>query len=232
MARIKLPELPISKLELRRLRQRYKKVLNCTEGVDGDMVNESIDNYLLEEVDYKDKVCFDLGANVGGFTQIAIDSGAKMVYSVDCDPRNFAKLEKSFANDDFVELIFTAVSGLKDKTLKIYKSQSNNKHCSTSIMKKMKFGEYDEVPNTHIKKLFKKYQPDIVKIDVESAEYTMIDDILDYFPDVLFIEFHGGKHKELMEEMIQTFSEKYTQSRIEPLVVFGKVLAYDCFFKK
>lgn len=232
MPRIKLPKLPLERLDRRRLRQKYKKALNCVEGVDGDMVNESIDNYLLEDVDYKGKVCLDLGANIGGFTQVALDSGAEMVYAVDCDARNFEMLENNFKNDDFVELIFTAVSGLKDKTLKIYKSNSNNSHCSTSIVSKMRFGEYDEVPNTHIKKLFKKYQPDIVKIDVESAEYTMLDDILDYFPDVLFIEFHSGKHKHLMDDAIQRFSEKYTHSKIEPLIVFGGTMAYDCFFKK
>ena len=99
-------------------------------------------------------------------------------------------------------------------------------------MSKSRFNEYDEVKNIQIKKLFDKYKPDIVKIDIESAEYTCIEDILEYFPDVLFIEFHGGKHKHILHETTDTFIEKYNYHEIEPLVVFQAHTANDCFFKK
>ena len=203
MSRVKLPEFPISKTERTRLKKKYVKILGATEGVDDSMIGESITNYLIPEIDYKGMVCLDLGANIGAFTQIALDSGASKVCTVECDARNFEKLQATFQYDDYVDLIYAAVSGLPDKTLKIFKSSSQNAHCSTSIESKMKFSEYDEVENIHLKKLLKKYNPDVIKMDIESAEYTLIDTLMDYGPKYLFIELHAGKHRAEMYQVLE-----------------------------
>jgi FkbM family methyltransferase len=232
MSRVKLPEFPISKLERTRLKKKYVKILGAAEGVDDSMIGESIANYLIPEVDYKGMVCLDLGANIGAFTQIALDSGASKVCTVECDARNFEKLESSFKNDDYVDLVYAAVSGLRDKTLKIFKSSSQNAHCSTSIMNKMKFNEYDEVENIHLKKLLKKYKPDIIKMDIESAEYTLIDTLIEYSPKYLFIELHAGKYRAEMNQTLERLQSIYSHSKVVPLVIYTKTLiAYDCFFK-
>ena len=89
--RLELPELPMSNIDRRRIRKSYAEKLNATEGVDRGMINESLDNYYKSNIDYTDKVCLDLGANVGAFTQIALDLGAKQVTSEECDRRNFSK---------------------------------------------------------------------------------------------------------------------------------------------
>ena len=232
MSRVKLPEFPISKLEKTRLKKKYVKILGAAEGVDDNMIGESITNYLIPEIDYKEMVCLDLGANIGAFTQIALDSGASKVCTVECDSRNFEKLQSTFQNDDYVDLIYAAVSGLPDKTLKIFKSSSQNAHCSTSIENKMKFSEYDEVENIHLKKLLKKYNPDVIKIDIESAEYTLIDTLIDYNPKYLFIELHAGKHRTEMNQTLERLQLIYAYSKVVPLVIYSKTLiAYDCFFK-
>jgi len=231
MERIKLPNLPISKEDKRSLKKKYVEILKAEEQVDKKMIDQSINNYLLKEVDYKNKICLDLGCNIGAFTQIALDSEAKKVYSVECDKRNFEKISKTFENESQVELIFGAVSGLEEEKIKIYKSSSGNKHCSTSIISKMRFGEYDEVPNVNFKYLINKINPDIIKIDIESAEYTFIEDLLDYFPETLFIEFHGKKEK--MEKTIELFKSKYKNYKVEPLIIYvNQICGYDCFFKK
>jgi FkbM family methyltransferase len=233
MSRVKLPEFPISKLEKTRLKKKYVKILGATEGVDDSMIGESIANYLIPEIDYKGMVCLDLGANIGAFTQIALDAGASKVCTVECDARNFAKLESTYKNDDYVDLVYAAVSGLPDKTLKIFKSASQNAHCSTSIESKMKFSEYDEVENIHLKKLLKKYNPDIIKMDIESAEYTLIDTLLDYEPKYLFIELHAGKHRAEMYQVLERLQSIYPHSRVVPLIIFtDNLIAHDCFFKK
>ena len=180
MSRVKLPELPISKLEKTRLKRKYVKILGASEEVDDKMIGESITNYLLPEVDYKDAVCLDLGANIGAFTQLALDSGASKVVAVECDLRNFEKLQSAYSNDDYVDLVYAAVSGLPDKTLKIFKATSQNAHCGTSIMNKIKFNEYDEVENIHLKKLLKKYQPDIV---IHLAAESHVDRSIDFPKD-------------------------------------------------
>lgn len=232
MSRVKLPEFPISKLEKTRLKKKYVKILGASEGVDDSMIGESIANYLVPEIDYRGMVCLDLGANIGAFTQIALDSGASKVCTVECDVRNFEKLRETFKNDDYVDLIYAAVSGLPEKTLKIFKSSSQNAHCSTSIENKMKFSEYDYVENIHLKKLLKKYRPDIIKMDIESAEYTLIDTLMDYNPKYLFIELHAGKHRAEMYQALEMLNSIYQYSRTVPLIIYTKTLiAYDCFFK-
>jgi FkbM family methyltransferase len=233
MSRVKLPEFPILKLEKTRLKKKYVKILGASEGVDDTMIAESIANYLIPEVDYKGAVCLDLGANIGTFTQIALDSGASKVCTVECDVRNFEKLRETFKNDDYVDLVYAAVSGLPEKTLKIFKSNSQNAHCSTSIENKIKFSEYDYVENIHLKKLLKKYKPDIIKMDIESAEYTLIDTLIDYQPKYLFIELHAGKHRAEMYQVMERLETVYPYSRIVPLIIFtDNLIAHDCFFKK
>lgn len=231
MEKIIIPNLPLSKEDKKNLKKKYVKILKAEEQVDKNMIDQSISNYLLQEVDYKNKICLDLGSNIGAFTQIALDCGAKKVYSIECDKRNFGKISNSFGNNEKVELIFGAVTGLKEKSIKIYKSSSLNKHCSTSIINKMRFGEYDNVPNLNFKYLVDKINPDIIKIDIESAEYTFIEDLLNYFPETLFIEFHGKKEK--MEQTIDLFKSKYKNFKVEPLIIYvTQIAGYDCFFKK
>ena len=231
--RIDLPQLPMSNIDRRRIRKSYAEKLNATEGVDRGMINESLDNYYKTQIDYSDKICLDLGANVGAFSQIALDLGAKHVTAVECDHRNFSKLEESFKGDDSVDLVNAAVTGTHAKTLKLYKSSAKNKHCSTTIYGKNRYSEYDEVENIHISTLLEKYKPQIIKIDIEGAEYTLMDEVLNYFPEVLFIELHGtGNNEFRMKEYTELLEQKYKNSEIEPLIVFGSVWAHDCLFYK
>jgi FkbM family methyltransferase len=228
-------ELPIDRKTKRKLKAEYKKFLGAIERVDSDMIGESIVNYLIPEVDYTDKVCLDLGANVGGFSKIAMDFGASKVIAVECDNRNYNMLADSFEDSENVELIHGAVSGLEEDTIKIYKNNSQKNHCSTSIIKKKnnQFKEYDEVPNVRFNDLVEKYSPDIVKIDIEGAEYGILEDVLAYYPDVLFIEMHAGTFDSIVRESLQTIVEKYPNNRVEPIVIFtDKLIGYDCFFKK
>lgn len=228
-------ELPIDRKTKRKLKAEYKKFLGAIERVDSDMIGESIVNYLIPEVDYTDKVCLDLGANVGGFSKIAMDFGASKVIAVECDNRNYNMLADSFEDSENVELIHGAVSGLEEDTIKIYKNNSQKNHCSTSIIKKKnnQFKEYDEVQNVRFNDLVEKYSPDIVKIDIEGAEYGILEDVLAYYPDVLFIEMHAGTFDSIVRESLQTIVEKYPNNRVEPIVIFtDKLIGYDCFFKK
>jgi len=228
-------KLPIDRKTKIKLKAKYKKFLGAVEGVDSDMIGESISNYLIPDVDYTDKVCLDLGANIGGFSKLAMDHGASKVIAVECDPRNYSMLEDSFKDSENVELIHAAVSATEDDTIKIYKNNSKRKHCSTSIIKKRnnQFKEYDEVQNIKFNELVDKYSPDIIKIDVEGAEYQILEDVLAYYPDILFIELHAGTFKDVIEESLQLIIEKYPNHKAEPIIIFtDNLIGYDCFFKK
>ena len=219
-----------------KIRKEYKEFLGADESVDSAMICESIANYIIGGVDYAGKVCLDLGANIGGFTKVAQDFGASKVIAVECDHRNFNKLSESFKDADNVECIHGAVSNSDEDTVHIYKSSSRSKHCSVTTIdnKNSKFKEYDEVKAIRFNDLVGKYSPDIIKIDIEGAEYQIIDDVLAYHPDVLFIEFHSGTAKSIIKEKIQMFIDKYPINQIEPQYIYHNPTphVYDCLFKK
>ena len=215
-----------------KLKREYCAYLNATERVDRDMIKDCLRHYSHDDVDYNGKVCLDLGGNVGGFTKIAIDGGASNVYTVECDPRNYAKLQNSFAEEPKANIIHAAVSGCDDETIKIYKGNSAGSHCSTSILKRSSFGEYDEVRNIHIKELLETYKPDIIKIDIEGAEYDIIQDVANYYPEVIFAELHMGKVKQFAQPTIDLLTSLYPKNQVSSFKVFKSIGGYDCWFKK
>jgi FkbM family methyltransferase len=214
------------------LKREYCRYLDATERVDRDMIKDCLTHYIIPEVDYTNKVCLDLGGNVGGFTKIAIDNGATAVYTVECDARNYEKLSNSFANEPKATIIHAAVSGCDDETIKIYKGNSGGSHCSTSILKRSSFNEYDEVKNIHIKQLLEMYKPDIIKVDIEGAEYDIIQDIAQYYPEVIFIELHMGKVKQFAQPTIDLLTGLYPNNQVNSFEVFKNIGGYDCWFKK
>jgi 2-polyprenyl-3-methyl-5-hydroxy-6-metoxy-1,4-benzoquinol methylase len=58
--------------------KNLNKFLNSTEDVDKEMIRDCLKNYNLEEVNFENKICLDLGANIGGFSKIAIENGASL----------------------------------------------------------------------------------------------------------------------------------------------------------
>jgi FkbM family methyltransferase len=216
----------------RELKRKYIKYLNATESVDKNMIVDCITNYITPEIDFTDKVCLDLGGNVGGFTKVAIDGGAKAVYTVECDIRNYEKMAESFADEPKANIIHAAVSDSTAQTIRIFKGNSQQAHCSVSIMKRSKFADYDEVTNVHISTLLKKYQPDIIKIDIEGAEYQIIEFVEAYQPEALFVELHMGKVKQYAQPTLERLSAIYPKQHIKELIVFQSIAGYDCWFTK
>lgn len=211
------------------LRKRYVEELNAIEDVDKSMITESIVNYIQPEINYQDKVCLDLGTNIGAFTKIALDHGAHRVYGVECDLRNYQIAAINFSSSIRAKIIHAAVSGSDQDTLQIYKSNAKSNHSSTSIIKRRgTFTEYDEVKNYHISHLLDEIKPDIIKIDIEGAEYDIIETVMLYKPKVLFIELHGNDEK--ANSVKSRLTEIYNNNKIEEIIIFQKVGGYDCLF--
>lgn len=211
------------------LRKRYAQELGATDRVDKDMIAESISNYIKEEVSYENKICLDLGTNIGAFTKIALEGGASRVYGVECDLRNYNIASNAFASEIKANIIHAAVSGSDQETLTIYKSSSKSNHSSTSILKRNnKFRDYDEVKNYHIDTLLNEIKPDVIKVDIEGAEYDIIESVIDYKPEVLFIELHGDQDN--ARSSIQRLTERYSNSEVSEIIYFGGVGGYDCLF--
>lgn len=213
------------------LRKQYYEFLDAKDRVDRDMINECVYNYDQSKIDYNGKICLDLGANIGGFVKVALDRGASHVIAVECDIRNFEKMANSFASEDRVTLIYGAISNSEESTIKLYKSNSQQNHCTTTIIKRNIFKKYDEVPNIKIQEVLK-FNPEIVKIDIEGAEYQIIDDLLKYLPNILFIELHCGTVKKYTKPTIEKLHNCYPNSNIKERIVYGSISSYDCLFIK
>lgn len=215
----------------KQLFKEYKIFLNAELPIDKNMIKESINNYINEKVDYTNKTCLDLGSNLGTFSKIAIDHGAKEVFAVECDHRNFNKANNSFKEVENVTVIHAAVSGSTEKKLKIFKSNANSNHSSTSILKRgHTFNEYDEVDNVNFTELVNRIKPDIIKIDIEGAEYQILDAVIEYSPVVLFIEIHGSLEK--CTPALAKLRDHYRNYIIDEIIFFNKIGGHDCLFYK
>lgn len=215
------------------LKRKYIQELHPVADIDKEMIKESIKNYVTPLVDYSDKVCLDLGANIGTFAKIAVDHGAKKVYALECDSRNFNIAEENFKLTFKVNMIHAAVSASTQDYIQIYKSDAKSNHSSTSIHKrKGTFNPYERVKNYHIEYLLQQTQPDLIKVDIEGAEYDVIDHIINYNPEILFIEIHAkNAEDEQALKVLEQLKEKYPTYKIEPITAFSRIIGYDCLFK-
>ena len=127
-----------------------------------------------------DKLCFDIGANRGDFTVEAIKQGYRVI-ALEPAPRIFGELVKNFIYDEAVIPLKFAVSQSDYKRIEFYEAEEDglstiNKDWLTSDSMPYKGKPYRTVAaNTiTIDKLAEIYGiPDLIKIDVEGAEWSV-----------------------------------------------------------
>lgn len=183
------------------------------------MVSES-GNIFLTAVANNFEICFckekiqrdinviDIGANVGYYTlHLATLVGNKgKVFAFEPDPLNFSILEKNIHLNNFKNIILVnkAVSNSSSKTILFQNSFNAGGH---SIIKTENADKKIIVETITLDEYFKNFSNkiDLVKIDVEGAEYQVITGALNFFkkfkPTYLIIEFELGNsdshHKKL-----------------------------------
>ena len=118
-------------------------------------------------------VVLDLGANCGGFSKMALDAGAKQVVSLEPCPYNFQVLKM---NAPGAVVLNAAVSENSTGTVKFYYSDSKRSSSSSSTVERRNAsGIFIEVPSYDIMELLLIYRPDVIKMDIESKEYDILD---------------------------------------------------------
>ena len=123
---------------------------------------------------------FDIGANRGDAVVAGLNKGYKVV-AIEAAPRIFRALENNFKNNPNVKLLKFAVAGEDFQTVKFYEciedglSTLNKDWLTADTMpyKGKQFWEVD-VTTITIETLVNLYgEPDLIKIDVEGAEYEV-----------------------------------------------------------
>tara|TARA_B110000438_G_C15791920_1_gene641085 strand:- start:1003 stop:1971 length:969 start_codon:yes stop_codon:yes gene_type:complete len=165
----------------------------------GDIINGVLgDDY--SEIDVKNKIVIDIGANIGDTAIYFISKGAKNVIGVEPFPKNFNLAKKNILKNKMQENIKLIQSGCSSKSgfIKI-----DAEKCDTiSTMQENQKGI--KIPIITIEQIIKENnvpKNSILKIDCEGCEYEIIKSMSkDNFKNFseIFIEYHYG-HKQLTE---------------------------------
>lgn len=158
---------------------------------DVDSVKECIQNYA--RLQCKGKRVLDLGANVGGFSRIAIEQGAVRVVAVEPCPYNFEILKMNSPASENLQ-VGVVPSGDGDMIDFTYATSKRNS-VSSSTEKRMNASDVSiKVPARSILSLLNEIRPQVLKCDIEGGEYGLLDamgEIPDYVEQAAF-EFHKG----------------------------------------
>lgn len=156
---------------------------------------------LYAEFVHDGDLVFDVGANIGEYTELFLELGAQVI-AVDPQPYCIAKLRKKFADDSGVTIVG---QGLDQRQGEATFHISTENRTTSSFSKKFRtkgpfsHREWDkevEVPITTLDALIETFgRPTFCKIDVEGYEANVLEGLTQRIP-VLSFEFSSG----LLEE--------------------------------
>tara|TARA_R110002060_G_scaffold12679_5_gene18052 strand:+ start:2052 stop:2801 length:750 start_codon:yes stop_codon:yes gene_type:complete len=181
------PEGCFEEVELRKQRKSNCWVRRNT--FDAGSLKDCRDNY--SQINCNGKRVLDLGANIGGFSKLAHEQGASLVVALEPCPYNHAILKK---NSPYTQnLQAGAIPSEEDQEINFYYTKSKRNSVSSSTVKRRNASNVSiKVPGLSFKKLLEKYKPQILKIDVEGAEYALLDSIneIPSYVEQAAFEFH------------------------------------------
>ena len=158
-------------------------------------------------------VVYDIGANVGYFTLLAaVLTGEKgQVYAFEPLPRNIEFLKKhiSLNNLSNVEVIQAAVSDHSGEALFEFGASTAMGHLSPTGDLRIKMVSLDRmIANGNL------FAPDVIKIDVEGAEYEVLrgaENLIETSHPILFLDTH---QREAHQNTLQFLREHKYQIKI------------------
>ena len=156
---------------------------------------DTLDEYVVKEQatytpifeNMKGKVVADIGANIGAFTYNSLKHGAKRVVAFEPDPDNI-KIYKKQGFDERVKLFEGAVSNVTGQATLYQNAKGKNKGLHS--LQDISGRDMTEVNTYSFSKLLKKFEPEILKIDIEGGEYMLDLYDLPEFVKGICIEIH------------------------------------------
>lgn len=121
--------------------------------------------------DYRGKRVLDLGGHIGGAALLFLDAGADRVVTVEPDPGNRALLRENLSRhaSDRHEVLAGALAPKGANEVTLYVAERGSRHATHPVRGRPAL----EVPAFSISQLLV-HRPDVVKVDVEGAEYALI----------------------------------------------------------
>ena len=120
-------------------------------------------------------VVLDIGAHIGCVASRAALVGAAKVISIEAEPENFELLSQNTRSFPNVELLYGAVYGGNTETVilnRIKKRDDTGHSTGTHSVLFRTQGDSIPVPRLDFHALVEKYQPTVIKCDVEGSEFS------------------------------------------------------------
>ena len=150
---------------------------------------ETYDSYVVNEIqrsygmlDVKDKVVFDIGANIGAFTVWADKHGAKFTCAFEPEPYNFEMLMLNILKLESNQALHNvALTTGDDKDAELWLAPSG-KNPGNSSLTQRRGRSFIKIKTMNFYSVLEEYKPEVIKMDVEGAEF----DLLEYgLPDYI-----------------------------------------------
>lgn len=193
--------------------------------VDKKMIRQCWKHYRHLKVGPGSRVV-DLGANIGGFCKMAFDAGAASITAFEPDPLNFEVLTAncgSYCNLVQAAIVSDLFEG--DEVKFLIRKNSKNSACSGQInrhgIESKNYVEFS-VPAVRFSSL-KDLQPDVLKIDIEGAEYGFIEGEIPESIRQMAGELHGMRKDEMvkMRDTWEKISSEWSVDYYEEERIFG-----------
>ncbi len=147
--------------------------IQCRKGTyDAYIVNEIPRSYGM--LDVKGKVVFDIGANIGAYSLLALNMGADTVIAFEPEPNNFEMLQlnNSRLEGSYITHKIALITG-DDKDIDLWIAPSGKNPGNSSLIQRR--GRIPvKVATGNFYYMLEQYKPEVIKMDVEGAEYDLL----------------------------------------------------------
>jgi len=156
-------------------------------------------------------IVLDCGANVGVYTRLALDTGAKKVIAIEPAPENLESLRRNFKEEIAAGRVVIVPKGVwhKDDVLTLRRDPTNTAADSFVMLKDNQAGSV-QAPLTTIDKLVKELnleRVDYIKMDIEGAETNALtggqQTLAQYHPRLSLSAYHMPTDPERIPELVK-----------------------------
>lgn len=159
--------------------------------------NGTYDSYIVKEIqrsygmlDVKDKVVFDIGANIGAFTVWASKHGAKLTCAFEPEQYNFEMLMLNILKlEENQSLYNVALTTGDDKDAELWLAPSGKNPGNSSLTSRRGRSPIT-VKTMNFYNVLEEYKPEVIKMDVEGAEFDLLEYGLPDYVKQIAMEIH------------------------------------------
>ncbi len=162
-------------------------------------------------------VVLDCGANIGVYTRVALDAGAKLVVAIEPSPENLECLRRNMAAEIQAGRVVVYPKGVWDKDdLLTIRIDPKNTAANTFVVERPDLVESVKLPLTTIDKLvdeLKLERVDYIKMDIEGAEPRALQGarqtLQRFHPRLAISVYHTPTDRDTVPQIIASISPAY-----------------------